>query len=150
MFPDNARSPLWDKVTPTEKNQSWFFSSWLHWVFLCGLQALHCCAWAQQLWHGTWNLSPRTRDRTHILHNARQFLNLCTTRKYQRFYKIIFYYFFTLLFYWNITILQCCVSFCWTSWISHMYTYISFLLSLPPTPQRLFLTERKLFQFTEI
>ena len=36
-------------------------------------------------------------------------------RKYQRFYKIIFYYFFTLLFYWNITILQCCVSFCWTS-----------------------------------
>ena len=48
---------------------------------LCGLQALHCCAWAQQLQHGRWDLNSWTRDQTHILCNARQVLNLCTTRE---------------------------------------------------------------------
>ena len=36
---------------------------------------------------------------------------------------------------WRIIALQCCVSFCRTAvWISHRYTYVPSLLSLPPTP----------------
>ena len=42
-------------------------------------------------------------------------------------------FFFNLLFYWRIITLQNFVVFCQTStWISHQYTYIPFLLNLPP------------------
>ena len=34
-------------------------------------------------------------------------------------------------FYWSVIALQCCVRFCTTAWISHMYTYIPSFLSLP-------------------
>ena len=38
------------------------------------------------------------------------------------------------LFNWRIIFLQYCIDFCHTTmWISHMYTYISSLLNLPPT-----------------
>ena len=41
---------------------------------------------------------------------------------------------FVLFFYWDIVVLQCCVSFCYTmKWISCMYTYIPSLLDFPPT-----------------
>ena len=33
----------------------------------------------------------------------------------------------------GITALQCCVSSCCTTWVSHRYTYIPSILSLPPT-----------------
>ena len=42
---------------------------------------------------------------------------------------------FLLFLNWNVIALQCSVSFfCTKMWIDHMYTYIPFLLSLPPTP----------------
>ena len=44
----------------------------------------------------------------------------------------LFLFFFSLFFYWRIIVLQNFVVFCQTStWISHRYTYIPFLLNLP-------------------
>ena len=38
-----------------------------------------------------------------------------------------------LIFNWQITVLQYCVDFCYTStWVSHRYTYIPSLMNLPP------------------
>ena len=48
--------------------------------------------------------------------------------------RSVFPYFLLKNFYWNIIALQC-FSFCWTmKWISYMYTYMSSLLDVPPTP----------------
>ena len=42
--------------------------------------------------------------------------------------------FFKFIFNWRIISLQYSVGFCHTStWISHRYTYVPFLLNLPPT-----------------
>ena len=37
-------------------------------------------------------------------------------------------------FNWSIIALSCCVNFCYTTWISHTYTYIPSFSSLPPKP----------------
>lgn len=50
---------------------------------------------------------------------------------------VLFSDLFIILFfkYWNIITLQCYVIFCFTTlWISHMYTYTPYLLSIPPNP----------------
>ena len=49
------------------------------------------------------------------------------------FFFTIFYW-NIIVFYWKIVTLQCCVSSCCTTWISHIYPYIPALLSLPTTP----------------
>ena len=55
------------------------------------------------------------------------------------FWLVCFWFFFTIfywniiVFYWKIVTLQCCVSFCYTTWISHIYPYIPSVLSLPTT-----------------
>ena len=39
-----------------------------------------------------------------------------------------------IIFNWRMIALQCCVGFCYrTTWTSYKYTYIPFLLNLPPT-----------------
>ena len=43
-------------------------------------------------------------------------------------------YFLKFIFNWRIIGLQCCVAFCYTTWISHGYTYVPSFLDLPPTP----------------
>ena len=35
---------------------------------------------------------------------------------------------------WSVIALQCCVSFCYTTLISHVYTYSPSFLSFPPAP----------------
>ena len=66
-----------------------------------------------------------TRDRTHVPCIGRQIFIHCTTR------EVLLLLFFN----WGMVALQCCISFhCTMKWIIHMYTNISFLLSLPPSP----------------
>ena len=60
------------------------------------------------------------------------FMSLCS---------LLLCHLFFLFFNWRMIALPCCVGFCHTTrWISHKYTYIPFLLSLPPTSLILLLT----------
>ena len=65
---------------------------------------------------------------------------LYVTGKYSHYYVITLFFklFFKIYFNWRIIALQCCLGFCHTTtWISHKYTCLPSLLSLPslyPTP----------------
>ena len=60
-------------------------------------------------------------------------------------------FFFFNLFYWGIVALQCCIGFyCTMRWISSMYTYIPFLLGLPPTPHSTHFLEKRSFHNLDV
>ena len=63
------------------------------------------------------------------------------SRKTLRWHSWAVFFFFSgstiFLKNWNIIVLWCCVSVCYTTtWISHMYTYIPSLSTPPPQPSR--------------
>ena len=82
------------------------------WYILCSIKIM---------WYWWMN---RLRDNWNRIKSPQNDPHKCT--------QLIFLIFFN----WSIFALQCCVSFCCTAtWISYMYTYILFFLSLsPPTP----------------